>query len=77
FVSILKILFNILIFLENALQRSRGMLSWQFLSDVKGTVRTKETARECCNILFKKTAMQYDRVLYLVPSFFLSSELFN
>ena len=24
---------------------------------------TKETARECCNILFKKTAMQYDRVL--------------
>ncbi|MFB6320795.1 hypothetical protein, partial [Saccharicrinis sp. FJH54] len=41
----------------------RGMLSWQFLSDGKGTVRTKATARECCNILFKSTAMQYDRVL--------------
>ena len=39
------------------------MVSWQFLSYVKGTVRTKETACERLYILDKSTAMHYDRVL--------------
>jgi len=39
------------------------MVSWQFLSPVKGTVRTKGALRERLYFWVKSTAMHYDRVL--------------